>query len=73
MTSITRYARQRDGRAAYNDLVTHMGSAKWEKTVKAAEKVLASRIWNGKNARYPLRIHIARHRKAFNDQKRAEM
>ena len=73
MTSITRHARRRNGRAAYNDLVTHnMGSVKWEKTVEAAEKVLTSRIWNGKNARYPLRIHIARHREAFNDLKRAE-
>ena len=74
MASVTRHARRRDSRAAYNDLVTHnMGSAKWEKTVEAAERVLTSRIWNGKNARYPLRIHIARHREAFNDLKRAEM
>ena len=74
MASITRHARRRDGKAAYNDLVTHnMGSAKWEKTIEAAERVLTSRIWNGKNARYPLKIHIARHREAFNDLKRAEM
>ena len=73
MASITRHARRRDGRGAYNDLVTHhMGSAKWEKTVEAAEKVLTSRLWNGKNARYPLRIHISRHREAYNDLARAE-
>ena len=62
----------RDGRAAYKDLVTrYMGSAKWEKTVEQAESVLSSRIWNGKNSRYPLRIHISRHREAFNDFTRA--
>ena len=68
MASITRYQRTRNGRQAYLDLVTHnLGSAKWEKTVKAAENVLSSRIWNGKNSRYPLKIHIARHREAYND------
>ena len=72
MASITQYQRRRDGRAAYKDLVTHyMGSAKWEKTVEQAESVLSSRIWNGKNSRYPLRIHISRHREAFNDLTRA--
>ena len=72
MASITQYQRRRDGRGAYKDLVTHyMGSAKWEKTVEQAESVLSSRIWNGKNSRYPLRIHISRHREAFNDLTRA--
>ena len=62
MASITQYQRRRDGRGAYKDLVTHyMGSAKWEKTVEQAESVLSSRIWNGKNSRYPLRVHISRH------------
>ena len=72
MASITRYQRSRNGRQAYLDLVTHnLGSAKWEKTVEAAENVLSSRVWNGKNSRYPLKIHIARHREAFNDLVRA--
>ena len=73
MASISRHSRKRNGRQAYKDLVTHnMGSAKWEKTIEAAERVLTTRVWNGKNSRYPLRIHIARHREAFNDLKRAE-
>lgn len=72
MASITRHQRSRDGRQAYLDLVTHnLGSAKWEKTVEAAEQVLSSRVWNGKNSRYPLKVHIARHREAYNDLVRA--
>ena len=72
MTSITRHQRRRDGRGAYLDLVTHnMGSAKWEKTVELAEGVLSSRVWNGRNARYPLKIHVSRHREAYNDLVRA--
>ena len=72
MASITQYQRRRNGREAYMDLVTHyMGSAKWEKTVESAEKLLATRILNRKNSRYPLRIHIARHREAYNDLMRA--
>ena len=67
MASITRYQRTRNGRQAYLDLVTHnMGSAKWEKTVETAKNVLLSRVWNGKNSRYPLKIHIAHHREAHN-------
>ena len=72
MTSITRHQRRRDGRSVYLDLVMHnLGSAKWEKTVEMAEGVLSSRIWNGRNIRYPLRIHVSRHREAFNDLVRA--
>ena len=48
-----------------------MGSSKWEKTVEIAEGVLNSRVWNGKNSRYPIKIHISRHREAFNDLERA--
>ena len=72
MASITQYQRRRNGRGAYMDLVTHyMGSAKWEKTVKSAEKLISTRVWNGKNSRYPLHIHIARQREAYNDLMRA--
>ena len=72
MVSITQYQRRRDGRHAYQDLITYnMGSAKWEKTVEHAESVLSTRVWNGKNLRYPLRIHISRHCEAFNDLSRA--
>ena len=73
LASTTRHQNKRDGRNAYLDLVMHhLSTAKWEKTVSAAEKVLAERKWNGKNARYPLKIHINRHREAFNDLDRAK-
>ena len=49
----------------------HLSSAKWEKSVAAAERLLAERKWNGKNQRYPLKVHISRHREAFNDMSRA--
>ena len=72
MASISKHQRKRDGRKAYLDLIMHhMGSSKWEKVVENAEKLLTTRIWNGKNARYPLRIHISKHREAFNDLTRA--
>lgn len=72
LASTTRHQNRRDGRGAYLDLVMHhLSTAKWEKTVSFAEKLLAERKWNGKNARYPLKIHIARHREAFNDLTRA--
>ena len=66
--STSRWQKSRNGRGAYLDLMMHnMSSAKWEKTISIAEKVLNERKWNGKNARYPLRIHMARHREAYND------
>ena len=72
MASITKHQTRRNGRGAYLALITHhLGSAKWEKMVELAESVLNTRVWNGKNARYPLGIHIARHREAFNDMERA--
>ena len=72
LASITRHQRTQNGRGAYLDLITHhMGSVKWEKMVELAEAVLNLRIWNGRNSRYPLRMHIVRHREAFNDMQRA--
>ena len=39
--------------------------------MEIAEGVLSTRIWNGRNARYPLRVHVSRHREAYNDLVRA--
>ena len=73
LASISRHQRSENGRAAYFDLVKHhLGSAKWEKTVEVAERLLTTRLWNGRNSRYTLRFHINKHREAFNDLKRAE-
>ena len=73
LASTTRHQNKRDGRGAYQDLVLHhLSTAKWEKSVSAAEKVLSERKWNGKNSRYPIKIHISKHREAFNDLSRAQ-
>ena len=72
IASTVRHQRRRDGRGAYLDLVMHhLSSAKWERTVEIAEKVLNERKWNGRNVRYPLKIHIAKHREAYNYLSRA--
>ena len=39
-------------------------------TVETAEGVLNSRLWNGTNSRYPIKVHINRHREAYNDLER---
>ena len=63
ISSISRYQSTRNGRKSYLSLVTHnMGSSKWEKTVEIAEGVLNSRVWNEKDSRYSIKIHISRHR-----------
>ena len=72
MASITRFQRSRNGRQAYLSLVTNcLGSEKWVKTVEVAEDILHNRVWNGKNSRYPIKVHIGRHREAYNDLERA--
>ena len=72
MSSITRHQRSRNGRGAYLDLVLHnMGNSKWEKTIEAAEKAVTIDKWDGKNARYPLKFHVQKHREAFNHMMRA--
>jgi hypothetical protein len=48
-----------------------MGNSKWEKVVEEAEAMVTTRIFNGKNARYPLKSHIVKHREAHNDFVRA--
>ena len=36
-----------------------------------AEAYMMRREWNGKNYRFPLRVHIVKHREAFNEMVRA--
>ena len=72
ISSIKPYQRSRNGRKAYEALVLHnMGNSKWEKVVEEAESMVTTRIFNGKNARYPLKSHIVKHREAHNDFERA--
>ena len=71
-SSLKAHQRKRDGRAAYLALCQHnLGSSKWDKIVEDAEAYMMRREWNGKNYRFPLRLHIAKHREAFNEMVRA--
>ncbi len=71
-TSLKPFQRRRDGRGAYMALQQHnMGDSKWDKIIEAAEDMVQRRTWNGKNSRYPLRIHVSKHREAHNEMVRA--
>ena len=71
-SSVKSYQRRRDGRAAYFALCQHnLGSSKWDKILEDAETYVSKREWNGKNYRYSLKLHINKHREAYNDMVRA--
>ena len=71
-SSLKAFQRARDGRGAYLALCQHnLGTAKWEKIVESAETYLLRREWNGRNQRFTLRAHVAKHRDAHNDLVRA--
>lgn len=68
LASTSIHQSKRNGMGAYFDLVMHhLSSEKWEKSISSAERILAERKWNGRNQRYPLKVHIPRHREVFND------
>ena len=68
ISSITPHVRGRNGRAAFMALSQHnMGNVRFQKLVDDAEELVTRRIWDGKNTRYVLKTHIARHRDAYND------
>ena len=72
ISSITRFQRNRDGRGAFLALQLHnMGNSKWDKVIENAEIMVNQKVWNGRNARYPLKFHITKHREAQNDFQRA--
>ena len=48
-----------------------MGSAKWNKVIADAEKVLSSRKWDERIIRYTIKSHISKLRQAYNDLMRA--
>ena len=63
-SSIKTFTRARDVRGAYFALVQHnMGL---DKMIEAAEALVLTRVWNGKNSRYSLKRHINNHREAVN-------
>ena len=72
VSSITPHVRRRNGRAAYLALSQHnMGNVRFQKLVDDAEELVTRRIWDGRNTRYILETHIARHRDAYNDMVQA--
>ena len=72
-SSLKTHQRSRNGRGAYNSLVQHnLGSAQWDKILEKAEGIQTTRIWNGRNSRYPLKRHIETHRDSYNDMVRAQ-
>ena len=71
-SSIKSFRRNRDGRGAYFALVQHnMGSSKWDRIVDTCESYLLCNEWNGKNVRFTLKMHINKHREAYNELVRA--
>ena len=65
-TSITPFGRTRDGRQAYQSLVVHnLGTNRWKAMVDKSEKFLHTSKWNGRNPRYTVTTHIARHRSNY--------
>ena len=71
-SSLKAHQRARDGRNAYLSLCKHnLGSAKWDKIIEDAESYILRREWNGRNYRFSLKAHIAKHRDAHNDMQKA--
>ena len=63
--TIAPFRRSQDGRAAYNAIVyQHAGQHVWDKNVKEAMAVLATRTWTGTTS-ITLLQHTSMHRKAY--------
>ena len=72
ISSMKPLQRTRDGRGAFQDIQRHnMGESKWDKFLEDAESMFQTRVWNGKNSRFPLKAHINKHREVHNDFFRA--
>ena len=70
--SIQPFKRNRDGRGAFLALTEHnLGSNRWETVLEKADQLVSSMVWNGRSNRYPLKLHLAKHREAQNDMIRA--
>ena len=74
ISSIKPFQGRRDGRGAYEALMLHnLGNSKWEKVVEVAETYVNNRTWDGRNARFTIKSHLAKHREAHNDFLRASL
>ena len=71
-SSLKGFMRARDGRGAFQALVTHnLGQSQWDKIISRAESVMTQREWNGRNHRFTMNYHCTMHRDAYNDLVRA--
>ena len=67
-STIKSYARTKDGRGAYNALLTnHAGDTKYRAIAKSKTNFLTNVKWNGKS--YPLENHVSHHRSAVDKLK----
>ena len=63
--SIKPYQQTKDGRGAYNAIITQFaGEDKWESEIKAKEEVLHQLKWKGQS-NYTLERHASQHRNAY--------
>ena len=72
MTSIKRHRSAKDGRRAFQDLVTHhSGTTKWNDLAAESDLKSTTTMWNGRSSRYTLTIHINNLRSFHNNLLRA--
>lgn len=68
ISSIKPLQGRRYGRGAVEALMLHnLGNSKWEKVVEVAETYVNNPTWDGKNARFTIKSHLAKHCEAHND------
>jgi hypothetical protein len=64
--SIKPFQRRKDGRGAYNAMLTqYAGEDKWHALIKEAEDLLHNRKWKGQQTNYSLEKFIGQHQAAF--------
>ena len=67
-STIKSFSRQKDGRGAFQALVSnHAGETKYRSVAKSRLNLLQNVKWNGQN--YPLEQHVSNHRTAVDDLK----
>jgi len=70
--SIQPFKRNIVGRGALLALSKHnLGSNIWETVLKRADHTVSNTVWNDNSNRYPLKLHLVKHREAQNDMIRA--
>ena len=63
MSSMNHFQRTRDGRGTFQSIQLHsMGKSKQGNVMENADSMVQTRMWNGKNSRFPLKAHINKHR-----------